>query len=106
MSSAQTRQLQWQKILDMTRRMRQLSEKENWAAVLEVQGERQSLIETFFASPVNESEAEQLADGIRAIMQSDQQLMQQGAEQYKQLGQSLLNMSTSRKAINAYDRCR
>ena len=100
------RQRQWQSILDMTEQMQKLSIEDDWPAVQSMELERKKIMEAFFAVPVGEDDSETIAQGIRDIMASDQFLMKVGEDVQAELGQSLRKINTSRKAINAYDRCR
>ncbi|MCW8955982.1 MAG: flagellar protein FliT [Gammaproteobacteria bacterium] len=93
---------QWQKILDLTRQMRALSIEKELEKLTTLQQQRQSSIETFFASPVTETEAEQVAAGIREILASDQLIYQQSEKVKSDIGGSLQKVMGNRKALDAY----
>lgn len=102
--SAVHRARQWQLILDLTHQMRALSvDKElELEQLLALQQQRQDSIEDFFASPITHNEAEQVAAGIREILDSDQQICQQGEQIKSNIGASLRQTMDNRKALDAY----
>lgn len=93
---------QWRKILDLTRQMRALSIAHELEQLVVLQQQRQHAIEDFFASPVSAEEAEQVATGIREILDSDQLIYQQGEEIKSKIGASLQKTMGNRKALDTY----
>ena len=93
---------QWRKIIDLTRRMRALSIENELEQLVVLQRQRQQGIEEFFASPVTAEEAEQVATGIREILDSDQQICQQGEKIKLNIGASLQKTMGNRKALDTY----
>lgn len=96
------REQQWQQILDLTRQMRALSIEKDLQQLVVLQQQRQDSIEAFFACPVTENEAEQVAIGIREILDSDQRIYQQGEIIKNEIGESLQKTIGNRKALDAY----
>lgn len=93
---------QWQQILDLTRQMRALSIEKELEPLLLLQQQRQHSIESFFASPIAENEAEQVATGIREILDSDRLIYQQGKKIKLDIGELLQQTMGNRKALDAY----
>lgn len=98
----QPRQQQWKSILQMTEMLHQLSAEENWQAMTELESERFGKIESFFSTPVAESEVEEVGEGIRQMLQSDELLKQQSLTQQQSMSDGIKKISTGRKAIKAY----
>jgi len=98
----EARQQQWQNILQMTESLHQLSADENWEKLTELESERFGKIEDFFSTPILESEAEEVGEGIRQMMKSDEQLKQHSLAQQQNMSDDIKKMSTGRKAIKAY----
>jgi len=96
------RQQQWQDILQMTQQMQQLSAEENWQAMIDLDVQRLVMLQDFFSNPVTESEAAEVATGIREILDSDQKLMQTGKAMQQEMSATVQKISTSRQAIKAY----
>jgi len=98
----EARQQQWSSILQMTEKLHQLSAEENWPAMTELESERFGQIENFFSTPVTESEVEEVEQGIRQMLQSDELLKQHSLSQQQNMSDGIKKMSTGRKAIKAY----
>lgn len=92
----------WQQILDLTRQMRAMSVEKELEQLVVMQQKRQEIIEIFFASPISESEAERVADGIREVLDSDQLIYQQGEKIKSSIGESLKKTMGNRQALDAY----
>ena len=101
-----SRQQQWQAILDKTHHMAAMAEDEQWPELVEVEAERQKMIESFFASKVTDEEASVIADGIREIMNSDNSLARMAAELKSDAVGKLTGIANVKKAVKAYDSCR
>ncbi len=97
------RQRQWQSILQMTEQLQQLLVDENWQAMNELSTQRQAGLENFFSTAVSVDEAEEVAQGIRKILQSDQRLMHVGRVHQVEMSDAVKKISGTRKAIRAYD---
>ena len=92
----------WQQILDLTRQMRAMSVEKELEQLVVLQQKRQQSIEIFFASPISESEAEWVANGIREVLDSDQLIYQQGEKIKSSIGESLKKTMGNRQALDAY----
>ena len=75
MPAVTLRQQQWQQALSMTEDMLQRAQEGDWGALGALEIERRGIIESFFATQVPEQDAPYVADGIRALMALDQQIM-------------------------------
>ena len=100
------RQQQWQAILDKTRQMAVMAEAEQWPELVDVEAQRQTMIESFFASKVSDEEAGMIAEGIREIMNSDDSLALMAAELKSDALGKLTGIANVKKAVKAYDNCR
>ena len=98
----QPRQQQWKNILQMTEMLHQLSVDENWQAMVELESERFDKLKDFFSAPVAEIEVDEVAKGIRKMMESDQELMQHSSHKQQEMSESLKTLSKGRQATKAY----
>lgn len=95
-------QQQWQKIEQMTHQLHDLSAQENWQAMLELEAERLVEIKAYFDAPVSEGEAEDIAENIRKILHSDDQLKQLSETKKSEAADAVQKLSTNKQAIKAY----
>ena len=102
MTATESRQQQWQTILQLSEQLKSEFEQQDWQQMDELNAERQQKLEIFFATPVSAEESETIAEQIQKIIQDDQQLMQQAREQQLKLLGEAKTMSSNRQAINAY----
>lgn len=105
MALSLTSQATWQSILDMTERMRVLSDQQEWQKVASLAGERQAKLESFFNSSAISAgeEATKVAQGIQQILKIDRLLMAEGLKLKAEIGDSLHSMTSNRKAIQQYE---
>jgi len=97
------REDQWQAILQMTAQLQQLSADENWQGMNELSTQRQAGLQDFFSTPVSAEEAEEVGEGIRKILHSDQRLIHTGRAHQLKMSDAVKKISGTRKAIRAYD---
>ena len=83
-----------------------MADDEQWPALVEIEAERQKMIETFFATKVTDEEAGVIAEGIREIMNSDNSLAEMGAKLKAETVNKLTGISNVKNAVKAYDNCR
>ena len=102
MVMSEQRNRQWQDILQMTEQLHQLSEEENWQLMIELESKRFSRLKHFFSIPVSDAEAADIAEGIRHIAQSDENLLQLGKLRQQQTSESVQKISSGRQAIKTY----
>lgn len=95
---------QWKSILQMTEMLQQLSVGENWQKIIELEAERFCKIEDFFSTPVLESEVDEVGEGIRQMIKSDELLKQHSVTQQQNMFDDIKKISTGRKAIKEYGR--
>jgi len=96
------RQQQWQKILQMTEQLHQLSAEENWEGMSKLESERFDSLQVFFADVVSEADAKEVELGIKQILKSDSLLMQHSTDARQSMSDGLKKMSTGKQAIEAY----
>ncbi|MCW8934615.1 MAG: flagellar protein FliT [Gammaproteobacteria bacterium] len=100
----QARQQQWKSILKMTEMLHQLSAEENWQAMTELESERFGKIENFFSTPVSASEAEEIGEGIRQMLKSDELLKQNSLSQQQNMSDGIKKISRGRQVVEAYNK--
>jgi len=113
----QKRQQQWQTILQLTQQMRELAvpnesltdlsvdeeyAKQPWQAISDIESSRLTLINDFFSEPVVESDAQEIADGIRQIQSVDSELFVISKNIQKEIGATFSKMGNGQRAVSAY----
>lgn len=101
-----SRNADWQDILSATQAMATAAQAGKWESVAELESQRRPLLESFFSQPVSETEAAVVAEGIRAIMAMDQELMVLCQETKGVIAQQMGQLNQSRKAHTAYQQNR
>ena len=96
-------QQQWLKIQQMTEQLHELSVSESWQEMIDLESQRQSMIKDYFAVPVSANEAADIAENIRKILHSDEQLMALGQHKKEEASVAVKKLSANRQAINAYN---
>jgi len=96
------RQQQWNDILQITDQLHQLSADENWQAMNELESERFDKLKDFFSAPIAEPEVDEVAKGIRKMMESDQKLVQHSSLRQQEMSESIKTLSKGRQATKAY----
>lgn len=89
-------------LLNLSEAMLRKAKDGSWDEVMALEAERHSLIKVFFSGPVMPGDAEAVADGIRAILAIDKELMEMGAIKRFDLLQALQEMDQGKKAVKAY----
>ena len=86
--------------LNISRRMLELGDDEQWDQVIELEAQRRLVLERAFATrdPVNES----LAQRVREILDLDKSLMAMSLKVRDEVAAELGHFNRSRKASNAY----
>ena len=92
----------WQRILQMSEQLHQLSVDEDWLAMTKLESERFKKLEDFFSNPVSESDAEIVEAGIQKMLKSDELLKKNSIRQQLVMSDDIKKLSTGRKAIKAY----
>lgn len=85
-----------------TREMLSLAQQGEWETVMGLQAERQQRLEAYFSSSVPAHLAEQVAAGIREILDLDRQLMELGRQGMDELARNMNGLRTGRRAQQAY----
>lgn len=111
------RQQQWHTILQMTQQMRELAvpnesltdlsvdeeyAKQPWQAISDIESSRLTLIKDFFSQPVAESDASEIAEGIRQIQSVDSELFIISKNIQKEIGSTFSKMGNAQRAVSAY----
>lgn len=65
----------WQGILHMSDTLKHLSDDQDWSAMIDLESRRKEKIQAFFASGISEADANEVAQGIRQILNTDSQLL-------------------------------
>ncbi len=97
-----SRYKQWQAILLMTEQLQQLSENENWQALTDLSIERQFELGRFFSTQVSADEVEDIAAGIKLIMQSDEALVERSRRQQQALSSEIKKTVIGGAALKIY----
>ena len=92
----------WFRILDLSNQMYTFAKKDDWQMVQEIETERQNKIIEFFSSGINENEAEDMADNIKNLLQSDKALIESSLQAKSRVTGSLSLLGKSKKAVFAY----
>ncbi len=89
-------------LVAMSERMLREARAGRWDEVVALQNERQHRFESFFAVPVSKSDAEQIATGIRQILEFDRQVMDLGRQSMDELAGAMNDLRAGRRAQQAY----
>ncbi len=89
-------------LVAMSERMLHEARAGRWDEVMDLQNERQHRFESFFAVPVSKSEAEQVAAGIRQILEFDRQVVDLGRRSMDELAGAMNDLRFGRRAQQAY----
>lgn len=101
-----SRNADWQDILSATQAMATAAQAGEWEEVTELESQRRAMLESFFAQPVSEADAPAVAEGIRAVMAIDQELMALCQEMKGVIAQQMGQLNQGRKAHTAYQQNR
>lgn len=89
-------------ILSLSRNMLQDAGKGEWEHILDMQMERQQLINDYFATPVPEAKAEAVASGIREMLDIDRVLIERSKQAMSGLSSDMQKINKGIKAHQAY----
>jgi len=98
----EARKQQWKSILQITDQLHQLFANESWQAVTELESERFGQLQDFFSTAVAKTEVDEIEEGIRQMLKSDELLKQHIIRQQQDISQGVKKISTGQKAIKAY----
>lgn len=108
---------QWQNILLLTQKMRELAvpnelltdlsvneetSKEPWQAITELEKERSTLLNDFFSQEVNQDEVLEIAEGIKQVQIIDKELFSIGKNLKNEIGRSFTKLGNAQRAITEY----
>jgi hypothetical protein len=89
-------------ILALSEEMYELAQKGDWDQITEKQNIRQSLMNSFFANPLDVEQAAKIEDGIQRLLDLDQKILSKGKEDLKNMSDGLNTLNHRKKAVNAY----
>jgi hypothetical protein len=75
-----------------------------WNAVIEMETDRQVLMQKYFSVPPQLEDAEWIVDGIRTVMKTDKEIMDLGKSDISKLGENLSLIQRGKKAQFAYQK--
>lgn len=85
-----------------TREMLAQAQRGEWEAVMGLQAERQQRLEAYFSTPVPAELAENVAAGIREMLELDRRVMELGRKGMDELARNMNGLRTGRRAQQAY----
>jgi Flagellar protein FliT len=91
-----------QQLIALSQAMLEKAREDSWDDVVDLEAERNELIELFFLEPVQQECAEAVAVGIQAIIAMDVDIMELGALKKLDLVEILQKMEMGKKAVQAY----
>ena len=95
---------QWQEIIATSEAMLGLAREQQWQQLQQLEVTRRSLLERFFSTPVLESDASGIRQGIQHIMEIDKQIYQMSRQAMEELGQQMDDINKNKKAVSAYQK--
>ncbi|NOZ52443.1 MAG: flagellar protein FliT [Gammaproteobacteria bacterium] len=99
---SQVRDQQWRSILNLTEKMLDASNEEEWDALVSFEAQRGKLLSVFFAKAVSLSEAQAIRNGIAEIMTTDKKICGLSASAHFKIGEKLNKLATHKNASSAY----
>lgn len=85
-----------------TREMFALAQQGEWETVARLQAERQHRLEAYFQTPVPAALADEVAAGIREILELDRQVMDLGRQGMDDLARKMGDVRMGRRVQQAY----
>ena len=98
------RQDAWREITAMTEVMLSHARSGEWNAAIEMEADRQVLMQKYFSVPPQLEDAEWIVDGIRLVMKADREIMELGKLDISKLGENLSLIQRGKKAQFAYQK--
>ena len=85
-----------------TRDMLALAQQGEWETVTRLQAERQQRLEAYFQTPVPPALADEVAAGIREMLELDRRVMDLGRQGMDELARKMGGLRIGRRAQRAY----
>jgi hypothetical protein len=104
MRGSMSRQDAWREIAEMTEIMLSHARSGEWSAVIEMESDRQLLMQKYFSIAPQLEDAEWIIDGIRTVMKIDREIMELGKNGINKLGENLAVIQRGKKAQFAYQK--
>jgi len=89
-------------ILVLSRKMLDDADKGEWEHIIDMQAQRQQLMNDFFATPVPKTDAEYVANGIREMLDLDKVLIEHSKQAMNGLSSDMKKLHKGSKAQQAY----
>ncbi len=89
-------------ILDMSLSMLDLARAQEWEQLERIEGERRGLVAECFRTPATPEEAPGIADGIRRILDVNQEITALTEARRDELGKNIHSLGSAREARKAY----
>ena len=89
-------------ILSISKEMLQLARNKDWEKVIVLESQRNILISDYFAMPVSDQEAAQVASYINRVLEIDKQLIKLGDLECHCLRENLQKINHGKHALKVY----
>ena len=99
---SESRTKHWQRIVDLSNQMYEFAQQQEWQMVQQIEEDRQKKIMLFFGSDVPVSEAGEMRQNIKQLLESDKALMQSSLGAKVSIGDSLHTLGKGQKAAGVY----
>jgi hypothetical protein len=94
--------IEWQQLLELTHIMLQRARDGDWDTLNSMAVVRQAALERFFTEPVNERDADSVANGIHAIKRIDNEIVALAKAAYVGISQEQEMLKKRQQATRAY----
>lgn len=98
------RRLAWQQIVEFTENVLSLARSQEWDAMLQMYRDRDDLLQTFFAKPIDQADSAEMGELIRSLMAHDQEIQALCMAAKDEAARELGKVNLGRKAEAAYSR--
>jgi len=92
----------WTEIRRIAQGLLQHARNRDWKAVGELHARREELIRSFFAEPVVASQASEVREGVRAVLESDKEVMVLIRQEKSNAAAEMHRLQSGREARKAY----
>lgn len=98
------RYLQFQKILDLSKTMLECAVNSAWDDLTKAESCRQELINLFFDSPIDISEADWLESAIHELLSIDKQTVEKGKNELESIFGNMQQLKKGKQGADAYQK--
>ena len=96
------RNKRFDEVLALSRKMLLDADKGEWEHIIDMQAQRQALMDNYFATPVPAADAEYVANGIREMLDIDRVLIERSKQAMNGLSSDMQDINKGIKAHQAY----